>query len=63
MDRAIRNQEKFKNKNKDQEVNDEIFLHRSCQPIDEVDFTKEKNKKQLDFEFGILNECEGMCGN
>jgi hypothetical protein len=63
MDRAIRNQEKFKNKNKDQEVNDEIFLHRSCQPIDEVDFTKEKNKKQLDFEFGMQNECEGMCGN
>jgi len=63
MDRAIRNQERFKEKNKDQEVIDEIFLHRSCKPIDEVDFEKEKNKKQLDFEFGILNECEGMCGN
>jgi len=63
MDKAIRNQERFKEKNKDQEVIDEIFLHRSCKPIDEVDFEKEKNKKQLDFEFGILNECEGMCGN
>lgn len=63
MDRAIRNQERFKEKNKDQEVIDEIFLHRSCKPIDEIDFEKEKNKKQLDFEFGILNECEGMCGN
>ena len=63
MDRAIRNQERFKEKNKDQEVIDEIFLHRSCKPIDEVDFENEKNKDQLDFEFGILNECEGMCGN
>ena len=63
MDRAIRNQERFKEKNKDQEVIDEIFLHRSCKPIDEVDFENEKNKDQLDFEFGILNECEGMCNN
>lgn len=63
MDKAIRNQERFKEKNKDTEVVDEIFLHRSCKPIDEVDFANEKNKKQLDFEFGILNECEGMCGN
>jgi len=63
MDRAIRNQERFKEKNKDQEVIDEIFLHRSCLPIDEVDFENEKNKDQLDFNFGMLNECEGMCGN
>jgi len=63
MDKAIRNQERFKEKNKDQEVIDEIFLHRSCKPIDEVDFENEKNKDQLDFEFGILNECEGMCNN
>jgi len=41
---------------------DQVFLHRSCKPIDEVDFENEKNKKQLDFEFGIENECEGMCG-
>jgi len=63
MDKAIRNQEKFKEKNKNQKVIDEIFLHRSCLPIDEVDFENEKNKDQLDFNFGMLNECEGMCGN
>jgi hypothetical protein len=64
MDRAIRSQERFKEKNKGSaSLKDEIFLHRSCKPIDEVDFAKEKNKKQLDFEFGMENECEGMCGN
>jgi hypothetical protein len=64
MDRAIRSQERFKEKNKGSgTLKDQIFLHRSCQPIDEVDFAKEKNKKQLDFEFGMQNECEGMCGN
>jgi hypothetical protein len=34
----------------------ERFMHRSCKPIDEVQFT---NEAQADL-FG--NECEGMCG-
>jgi len=64
MDRAIRSQERFKEKNKGSaSLKDEIFLHRSCKPIDEIDFENEKNKNQLDFEFGMENECEGMCGN
>jgi len=32
------------------------FMHRSCKPIDEVEFT---NESQVDM-FG--NECEGLCG-
>lgn len=32
------------------------FMHRSCKPIDEVEFT---NKKQPDM---FINECEGLCG-
>ena len=35
MDRAIRSQERFKEKNKGSaSLKDEIFLHRSCKPID-----------------------------
>ena len=37
---------------------DEVFLHKDCLPIDEVDFT-EKPDDQLDL---FNNECEGMCG-
>lgn len=35
------------------------FLHRKCIPLDEVDFSTEEERGQLDL-FG--NECEGMCG-
>ena len=36
------------------------YLHRSLQPINDVDFTK---GGQLQFEIdGFNNECEGMCG-
>jgi|TARA_E500000318_G_scaffold108195_1_gene118587 hypothetical protein len=60
MDRAIRHQEKYKDKFKDSnEVLDELFLHREGIPIDEVDFDKKKDD-QLDL---FQNECEGMCGN
>lgn len=40
-----------------------MIEHGELPPIDAAVFANEKNKKQLDFEFGILNECEGMCGN
>ena len=33
------------------------YTHRSCKPLDEVEFIKEDN--QLDM---FNNECEGMCG-
>lgn len=32
------------------------YMHRSCKPIDEVEFV---NEKQIDM---FINECEGMCG-
>lgn len=35
-----------------------IFLHKSCKPIDEVDFT---HGGQTEFDF-FGGECEGMCG-
>ena len=61
MDRAIRKQERFKNKNKDEFTEDELFLHSKCIPIDEIDF--DEDDKQGDFFYGMDNECEGMCGN
>jgi hypothetical protein len=50
LDRLIRKGTKKKK--------DEVFLHNSCLPIDQVDFT-EKPDDQLDL---FNNECEGMCG-
>jgi hypothetical protein len=40
-------------------IKDNLFLHRSCKPLDEVEFNKKENDKQLDM---FNNECEGMCG-
>jgi hypothetical protein len=34
------------------------FMHRSCKPLDEVDFQTAEDRGQLNF----LSECEGMCG-
>ena len=35
------------------------YLHRSCKPLDEVDFRNLEDKGQLNM---FNNECEGMCG-
>lgn len=35
------------------------FLHPSCKPINEVDFSTEEDRGQLNM---FNNECEGMCG-
>jgi hypothetical protein len=36
------------------------YLHRSCQPLEEVDFSTEDSRTgQLNM---FENECEGMCG-
>ena len=40
-------------------IRDKLYLHRSCKPLDEIEFNKEENDKQLDM---FNNECEGMCG-
>lgn len=36
----------------------EVYLHKSCKPLNEVDFSENKGQDTFDF----LNECEGMCG-
>ena len=36
------------------------YLHRSCLPLDQVPIDVVSD--QLDFQFGMQNECEGMCG-
>lgn len=50
VDQAIRYQPKFKK---------EQFMHRSCRPIDEVDFSTDEDRGQLNM---FNNECDGMCG-
>ena len=35
------------------------FLHRTCKPLSEVDFSTEEERGQLNM---FNNECEGMCG-
>jgi len=60
MDKAIRHQEKHKDKFKNSnDTLDELFLHRDAIPIDQIDFDKKKDN-QLDM---FQSECEGYCGN
>ena len=37
-----------------------MYVHRSCKPIDEVEFHPHVNAKELQLGFGV--ECEGVCG-
>lgn len=37
----------------------DLFLHRSCKPLDQVDFSTEEERGQINM---FNNECEGMCG-
>ena len=56
MDKQIRDQEKYKIKNK---FKDELFLHRSCEPLDKA----LEDDGQLDMFDGFNTICdEGMCG-
>jgi hypothetical protein len=48
MDNEIRKLPRFKG---------QLYLHRSCVPLDEVDF----QENQLEFDY-FINECEGHCG-
>lgn len=38
----------------------EVYLHKSCRPLDEIDFSNDEDKGQMGFDFQA--ECEGMCG-
>lgn len=49
VDRAIRNSRS----------KGELFLHRQCVPLDQVDFSTPDDWGQIDM---FNNECEGMCG-
>jgi len=37
-----------------------MYVHRSCKPIDEVDFHPKINPKELQLGFDV--ECFGVCG-
>lgn len=54
IDRALRKPGNVVNRKLDQQM----FLHRSCRPIDEIDFTANKNDDRE-----MAGECEGMCGH
>lgn len=56
FDAAIRNMTKAG-------VERPVFLHRSCRPLDEVDFKTGGDPNQLTlFNEDFQNECEGLCG-
>ena len=57
LDQIIRNQEKYKY-SQSGSVKDQLYLHRDCKPIDEVDLRSDEEKGQ----YSLLDECEGMCG-
>jgi len=40
-------------------LDSEMYLHKSCKPLDEVDLRTEEEKGQYTL---FDNECEGMCG-
>ena len=46
-------------RNKKTKFNSELYLHKSCKPLDEVDLRTEEEKGQYTL---FDNECEGMCG-
>lgn len=50
VDRAIRNQPKFRAQQ---------FMHRSCKPLNQVDLSTAEERGQINL---FNNECEGMCG-
>lgn len=52
IDRALRRPGNVVNRKLEQQM----FLHRSCRPIDEIDFTQEGDVE-------MAAECEGMCGS
>ena len=44
----------------EKEMRMQVYLHRSCKPLGQVNFDSEEDKGQLNFDF--QSECEGMCG-
>jgi 3'-phosphoadenosine 5'-phosphosulfate sulfotransferase (PAPS reductase)/FAD synthetase len=56
FDKELR--QKHKNHNKTLKM--EVYLHKSCKPLEEVDFDSDTDKGQEAWDF--MSECEGMCG-
>lgn len=56
FDQEIRQQYKLGDKT----MKMEVYLHRSCKPLSEVDFDNDEDKGQMTWDFKA--ECEGMCG-
>ena len=54
VDRMLRVEGSVVNRNLDAK----LYLHRSCKPLDEVDFSTDKNGDK-----NMAGECQGMCGN
>jgi len=47
-------------KDNDPTMKMEVYVHKSCLPLSEVDLDSEEDKGQQNFNF--INDCEGMCG-
>lgn len=56
IDHALRTTGTVANRDMDQVM----YVHRSCKPIDAIDFHPRVNTKELQLGFGV--ECEGVCG-
>jgi len=58
IDRAIRDPASVSNR----DLRQTMYLHRSCQPLTQIEFRPRENSKELQFGFGFGAECEGVCG-
>jgi hypothetical protein len=60
--KAIEFDEKIRQayKDKDKAFKMEVFIHRSCKPLKDVDLDTDEQKGQTTWDF--MAECEGMCG-
>jgi hypothetical protein len=56
---AVNVDQKLRDVNKNFRTKGEIYLHRSCLPLDQVDLSTPEDHGQLNL---FNNECEGMCG-
>ena len=54
IDRALRIPGNVVNR----KLNQQLFLHRACVPLDQIDFTKDRNGDR-----SMAGECQGMCGS
>ena len=57
LDDSVRKKEQFKNSQAGT-LKDQLYLHRDCKPINEVDLRTDEEKGQ----YSLLDECDGYCG-